>query len=181
MKRESDINPLEVFRTFALYGYRKTSMASIADAIGMSRQGVYKRFNSKEELFDWMVGSMVEAGLASVVETLADDGKPLPERLSAVFDSWSGQFIEVLRSSPHAGEILDRITADAKASQSMSDSLISLVTKLLIAENAVSHEARAHDCAFTLYAASKGLALMAENRRDFNEGMRKAIHAVLGT
>lgn len=179
MKEGQDMDALEIFKTFALHGFRKTSMAGLAEAAGMSRQGLYKKFKSKDAVFDWMVGRIVALAMNRVEATIADDGKPLPERLSAVFDSWSGQFIDILRTSPHAAEIVDRITSDAQASHDMSSGLIEMLVRLLLDEQAASHEAQARDCAFTLYVASKGLSLTAENRRAFNEGMRRVINAVL--
>ena len=45
----------QVLRTFAVYGFKKTSMEDIAKAIGVSRQSVYKRFGNKKRCYAWVV------------------------------------------------------------------------------------------------------------------------------
>ena len=37
----------DMLATFAQYGFKKTSMADIARAMGISRQSVYKKFDQK--------------------------------------------------------------------------------------------------------------------------------------
>jgi AcrR family transcriptional regulator len=72
---------------FVRFGFRKTSMADIARAAGISRASLYLCFKSKEELF--RAGSMQAHSrtMAKVEAVLADEGSALEriERAIAVF------------------------------------------------------------------------------------------------
>ena len=55
---------------FGRFGYRKCSMEDAARAAGISRQGLYKFFANKEELFRAAVAFGLERRLASTMEAL---------------------------------------------------------------------------------------------------------------
>ncbi|MCV6622562.1 MAG: TetR/AcrR family transcriptional regulator [Cellvibrionaceae bacterium] len=170
---------ISVFQAFALYGYKKTSMISLAEALSMSRQGAYKRFKNKEFIFNWMLEKLLSQAMTEVDLVLADKGKALHGRVAEVFDIWSGRFIETLRSAPHAAEIVDRISANPSSNNELLNALVEALKATLIEEQLAPTEQECEDIAFTLYMASKGLTLTCENRRDFNEKMQKLISVIL--
>lgn len=178
MNQDIENQAMAIFKTFALYGYKKTSMQNIADAIGLSRQGLYKRFASKDAAFDWMLNDMVEMSLLNAKKTLEDDGKPVIERLANMFDGWSGQFVEAVRASPHTTEIMEHINIEANHQIPIKTSLTKMIVALLLAEKISSHQVMAENQAYTLYIAAKGLMIVAQTRREFNEGMRKVLDAL---
>ena len=61
-------------------GYRRTSLADIADAIGTERASLYYYFSSKEEILNEAVTPLVLANTA-FIEELRDSPGPAPDRL----------------------------------------------------------------------------------------------------
>lgn len=79
---------------FLRYGFKKTSMDDLARAAGLSRQGLYLHFNTKEALFKAAVIHLVEAARAAAREALAGDGDlHLEARLLAAFEALHGHAI----------------------------------------------------------------------------------------
>jgi AcrR family transcriptional regulator len=79
--------------TFARYGYQKTSMEDVARAAAISRPGLYLLFSSKQELFTAAVTRALDQSLTAAAGVLADTARPLPDRLLAAFDHWTGRYI----------------------------------------------------------------------------------------
>ena len=48
-----DAEHFKVIEVFSNYGFRKTSMSDLAEAAGVSRQTLYNRFKSKEDILHW--------------------------------------------------------------------------------------------------------------------------------
>ncbi|GAB3430484.1 TetR/AcrR family transcriptional regulator [Actinophytocola sediminis] len=80
-------------RTFTRYGYRRTSMEEVARTARISRPGLYFLFESKEALFRAAVTRALELDLAAAERLLAEDGRPLRERLVGAFDLWAGRYV----------------------------------------------------------------------------------------
>lgn len=53
-------------KLFAEKGYDKTSMQDIADAVGMSKGGIFHHFNSKEDIFN----AVMERQFEQIIETI---------------------------------------------------------------------------------------------------------------
>lgn len=53
-------------KLFAEKGYDKTSMQDIADAVGMSKGGIFHHFNSKEDIFN----AVMERQFEQIIETM---------------------------------------------------------------------------------------------------------------
>ncbi|HEY8454850.1 MAG TPA: helix-turn-helix domain-containing protein [Actinopolymorphaceae bacterium] len=68
---------------FARYGFRRTSMDTIARAAHMSRPALYQYFTGKEEVFRAMGVRMMEAALAEAERHKAGPA-PILEKLSAI-------------------------------------------------------------------------------------------------
>lgn len=69
-----------VFRT---KGYRGTSIADVAEAVGVDRATLYYYVGGKEELLDEIVTDVVTANLA-VVEQIRDSDDPAPAKLASL-------------------------------------------------------------------------------------------------
>jgi AcrR family transcriptional regulator len=78
--------------TFARLGYRRTSMDEVARAARISRQGLYFLFSSKEALFRAAVTQALDRDLATVERLLAQQDRPLADRLLGAFDTWAGRY-----------------------------------------------------------------------------------------
>lgn len=99
---------------FARYGFRKTSMDEVARAAGLSRQGLYGHFATKDALFREAVRFLLESSLGAGARALAGDGAaPLEEALLDAFDAAYGPFLgsDGLSGSPHLGELLEAAQA----------------------------------------------------------------------
>lgn len=75
---------------FLRYGYRKTSMDDVAKAADVSRQGLYVHFASKEDLFREMIQHGLSLHLHEARLVLADETRPIGQRLVAALSEWFG-------------------------------------------------------------------------------------------
>lgn len=84
-------------RTFARFGYRKTSMDDIAREAEISRPGLYFLFSSKAKLFAAAADHGIEQDLRDAQQALQTPGRPLSERIVDAFDFWAGRYVGPLR------------------------------------------------------------------------------------
>ena len=168
-----------VLRVFAQYGFRKSSMGDLADAMGISRQALYNRYGSKEGVFAWATKALIEQSAAATLAALEEDGLSIPDRLMAAYEIWAGQHVDLLRSSPHAAEILTMVHGEAAVLAEQAERYINAkVAKLLTAQSSEISDTQAVDRAHTLYWASKGLLYTAENHAAYRDGLGRVIAAL---
>lgn len=169
-----------IMTAFAQYGFRKTSMGDIAKAADRSRQAIYNRFGSKEAVLDWAIETLTEDSAAQALAALEQSGKPLSERLSDAFDSWAGQYVDLLRQTPHGVELIaaakPRITALA---HKVEEKLLTMIREHLEACGALHEGVSSENAAMTLYFASKGLLLTAPDRSAYLIGMDQVIASLV--
>jgi TetR/AcrR family transcriptional regulator of autoinduction and epiphytic fitness len=79
---------------FARYGYRKASMDDVARAAGLSRQGLYLHYPTKEQLFREGMRALIDNLLAGASAALDDLQQSPQERLVAAFDAMHGALID---------------------------------------------------------------------------------------
>lgn len=167
---------------FARFGYRKTSMDELARAAGLSRQALYLRFGSKEELFRAMVTHLLESALRGAAAVLADDALPVRERFVRGFDEWAGWYADVVHG-PGVAELLE---ASAMLVQPVIDDHEARFERELVKAIRGSGLAAAHKCsgvsapqlAQTLQAVARGLKHMVTTRAAFVEGIDRAVRAL---
>ncbi len=159
---------------FFRYGFRKTTMDDLSQAVGVSRQGLYNHFPSKKLFFEAMVSALGTKGLAEFVAALDNQGVPdeLAARILEAFDRWYGQHLDALRSSPHAAEISRQLCEAAGDKRLQDNALIAALEEAL-------PRAQSWETATTIYAAAKGLAKMSESRAEFLERMSDMLAVVL--
>jgi AcrR family transcriptional regulator len=88
---------------FGRYGFRKTSMDEVARAAGISRQGLYLYFASKEALFRAAVRQELDTALGDASRALDEEGAGLDQRLVAALDAWLGRYVGSMLASDIAG------------------------------------------------------------------------------
>jgi AcrR family transcriptional regulator len=94
------------FKTFVSYGFKRTTMADIADGAGISRPALYLQFKNKGDIFRAGFEMFVEELLGTMESILADGGY-LPERVSnAVIAGMVTPFKEFV-DTPHGEELFD--------------------------------------------------------------------------
>lgn len=91
---------------FGTFGYKKTSVDDLAAAAGLSKQGLYLHFPSKNAIFSAAIELYLEEGLAHIRAILNDDDVPLKDRIIEAMDAWFGRHIVTFTYKP-----LDVITA----------------------------------------------------------------------
>lgn len=94
------------FARFAQYGFRRTSLEDIAGEAGISRTAIYLHFQNKEEVFRALVEQLDEQGLGAAEDAAKQEG-PIERRILGVLLAKHALFIDALRRSPHAAELLD--------------------------------------------------------------------------
>jgi AcrR family transcriptional regulator len=81
---------------FIRFGYRKTAMDEVARAAGISRQGLYLHFPTKEALFRAVVHHALSGQLAAAIKALSGSAA-LDVRLSNALDAWLGPYAGPMR------------------------------------------------------------------------------------
>ncbi|AKU98139.1 Transcriptional regulator, TetR family [Labilithrix luteola] len=166
---------------FARYGFRKTSMDEVARAAGVSRQGLYLYFATKEDLFREGVQTMLNDSLEGATEALAKSDQSLEARLAGAFDAWTGKYVGVFGAG--ASDI-------AEASKELVGSMLSdyeerfieAVTKAIRSSGLVAEYKgvglSARQLADVLHATARGLKYLAASRQDFAERFGVAARAL---
>src|SRR3954451_8835506 len=93
-------------RVFLRYGFKKTSMDDLARAAGLSRQGLYLHFPTKEVLFGEAVLSLVATLRSAFRAALADEEREVEERLLDAFEAVNGHAIGQA-GAEHQAELLE--------------------------------------------------------------------------
>lgn len=91
---------------FGLYGFRRTSMADIARAAGLSRPALYLQFRNKEDIFRSLSEALQAQAVEAAAAGLSQDG-PFAARLGAALLGRERVLLDILAESPHAAELLD--------------------------------------------------------------------------
>ncbi|CCE07724.1 hypothetical protein BRAS3843_2350003 [Bradyrhizobium sp. STM 3843] len=107
---------LAVMPVFGRYGFRKTSVDELAAAAGLSKQGLYLHFSSKEEVFREAMKKYLDDGLELVDRELARPGATLHGRLMGAMDAWFGRHLRTF--APESFDVIgagDRLSATGVA------------------------------------------------------------------
>ena len=100
---------------FSKYGFRRTSMSDIAEAVGISRPALYLMFDNKESLFRELAAFRQNQAIDEAIVGLGGE-EPLSERFIGAVLTYERVFYEPVAQSPHGAELMDinqSIAADA--------------------------------------------------------------------
>lgn len=160
--------------TFARFGYRKTSMETVAQTADISRPGLYFLFSSKEELFRAAVTHALDADLLAIDTILKDDTQPLPVRILEAFDQWAGRYV-----GPIARDITTVIEDNpgllGPIVQTAPQRFTELITDAMTADTTGIGRSRAAAAAQTLISASIGIKHQVEDRASYRQRLQVAI------
>ena len=113
---------------FSAFGFRRSSMESVARRAGVSRATLYTHWRGKGELFRALVERLHEEHLLAMKAIVDEERGDLESRLLALLEARYLRFVELTSSSPHAAELYDqhgRLCGDvARASQERSERLL---------------------------------------------------------
>jgi AcrR family transcriptional regulator len=160
-------------RVFGQYGYRRTSMDDIAREAGIGKGTIYLSFAGKDEVFQALSQMLSERMLAGA-EAASHRPGTTADKLAAMSAAWFGTYVETIRRSPHAAELMD-------AKQRLSAGLVSRamtrykqLVRDVLAEAADEGELDLHAAGLTpdtaaelLIASARGLESSADAPADY--------------
>jgi AcrR family transcriptional regulator len=125
--------------TFLRYGFKKTSMDDVAQAAGVSRQGLYLYFDTKDLLFREALQYLV-SHMISTARSVAEDGNlSLRDRLLGVFEAVHGSAFQSA-SPEHASELLQSAqSTDGALLVQLDRDLMGIVAALLAEAGVADH------------------------------------------
>jgi|SRR5579864_1050460 len=96
---------------FRRHGFRRSSIEETAEAAGLTRQGLYHHFKSKEALFRAVIARVhddaIAAGIAAA-EAAEAAGGTLADILIAQVNARLGRFVASFEGSPHIEELFSQ-------------------------------------------------------------------------
>ena len=163
-------------------------MEDLAEAVGLSRAGLYKRFSNKESMFRAVVSRLHEHTLARVDEATGSRASE-PSTLDLVTDAFEarvGYLMDRTWDSPHGMELLEdssRLCGDLVADA--SDRFRARVATFLAEGDARGDidlrgaDLDAREAADLIAAAVGGLKPATPGPKEFRESMRRVIRLLL--
>lgn len=95
-------------RVFSRHGFRRTSMAMVAEEAGVSRQAIYHHFPSKELLFSALVDSLQSRAHVEAQDAVgAAEGQALPTQLFRALSAYHMSLVGSVAGSPFAEELME--------------------------------------------------------------------------
>lgn len=174
---------------FLRFGFKKTSMDDVARAGGLSRQGLYLHFASKDELFAAALLHLQDTALTAARARLHDDTLPLVDRLVDSFSVMHGLHFTHNTTVEHMAELKLAVPPALAAVVATRQGRFAVdVIKVLRAEGLPSSSAKpsassklsAKDLVLTLEAAAMGLKHSAPSLAAYQQHMRVVARVVCG-
>ncbi len=169
--------------TFLRYGFKKTSMDDVAQAAGVSRQGLYLYFETKDVLFREALQYLV-SHMISTARSVAEDGNlSLRDRLLGVFEAVHGSAFQSA-SPEHAFELLQSAqSADGALLVQLDRDLMGIVAALLAEAGAADRWEEAGvtvaELSEQLLMSAKGIKASVDTLAAYRERMLTAIRIVM--
>ena len=169
---------------FLRYGFKKTSMDDLARAAGLSRQGLYLHFKTKDELFKAAVVRLTSAERDKQRAALGRTDLDVDERLLGAFDAMHGQAV-----GSAWGEHMDELLETAAALvgpivQQLEAEFVTAIAGILARSGVAAAWKRAgvsaRELADHLYATSCGLKHAVKTASEYRARMRIALKIVGG-
>jgi AcrR family transcriptional regulator len=168
---------------FGRYGFRKTSMEDVARAAGISRQGLYLQFASKEALFRAAVRQELDAALAEASRSLDADGAGLSQRVVRALDAWLGRYVGSMLASDIANMLEDPA---AELGDVVEVAIVAFDNRLAGAIAAATAEddrerlgVTPAEIAAVLHTVGQGAKYLSRSREEFVTRAAAATHLVL--
>ena len=172
----------DIFTVFAKEGFRKVTMGSIADAIGVSRQSIYNWHGSKEAVLKWALATFLNEITDLSIAEIESSAEDALDRLHAGFQAWTGDHIEMVRGTPHGSELLESaVAAVAKSERDYKSEFADAVTRFLIDHGLAEKASEADALNLILQSASMGLLLTSKSNEDYAKGMRLVLNTMLSS
>ena len=92
-------------RVFGRFGFKKTSVDDLAAAAGISKQGLYLHFASKEEIFVGALQKYLDDCVNAVGHELTRPDTSLFDRLLGAMDAWFGCHLDTF--TPESFDVIE--------------------------------------------------------------------------
>jgi AcrR family transcriptional regulator len=167
---------------FLRYGFKKTSMDDLARAAGLSRQGLYLQFPTKDALFKETILNVIATTRTAGQAALARADLDIEERLLNAFEAVHGHAIGK-HGSEHLNELLETATELVEyRSDELEQGLVADVARALraggIADRWKPAGVSAKHLAEHLYVTSYGVKHRVSTHAEYRDRMRLAVRIV---
>ncbi|MBL8128215.1 MAG: TetR/AcrR family transcriptional regulator [Chloroflexia bacterium] len=161
---------------FQRYGFARTTMSDIAEAVGMSRPALYLLFPNKEEIFAAAVLSANARNLREIQSHLASMAD-LEQQLTYACQAWIGGGYDRVRQFPDARDMTDLPLPPVQEAYAAFQRL--LAGLLADAAAGARWDVTAEDLARLLVAAMRGFKGEAVDRGDLDRMIALEVSAVV--
>jgi AcrR family transcriptional regulator len=166
-------------QVFSRYGFKKTSMDDLARAAGLSRQGLYLHYATKEALFEATVLHVVGATRAASRAALAREDASVEDRVLGAFEAIHGHAVGQA-GGDHWNELLETTgKLVGPVVGELESSIIGDVARVLRAAGVAARWKRVgvsvKELAETLYSTSTGVKHRVTTTADYRDRMRTAV------
>ena len=167
---------------FLRHGFRKTSMEDIAQAAGISRQGIYLHFKDKDAIFSASIQKSLDDGVQAANRILDDEGLALEEKLLKALDEWFGRHVGLFH--PEAADLkgqCERVLGGAVGkSRAAFQKRLEKVILARSARKTKGADKRAATIADMLCTCGETWKHGFSSRQEFSKKMCDAIHLCCG-
>jgi AcrR family transcriptional regulator len=168
---------------FLRYGFKKTSMDDVAQAAGVSRQGLYLYFDKKDVLFREALQYLVSYYISTARSVAEDRNLSFRDRLLGVFEAVHGTAFQSA-SPEHAFELLQSAQSAAGALLVQLDrDLMGIVSAVLAEAGAADRWEEAGvtvaELSEQLLMSAKGIKASVDTLDAYRERMLTAIRIVM--
>ena len=167
---------------FFRYGYRRVNMKEIADAAGISRQGLYLYFPSKEDVYREAVEQKAEKLLDEILQGITGKTE-VEEKILYAFEIWTIRDFATEIGSPEAREIngytqsfmnagfeRTRLKFEAIVEKVLSDHYETAGTKAALPPGTISR---------LIYSSMRGFKLSAKSGEELKQMIRDLLGLIL--
>jgi AcrR family transcriptional regulator len=166
---------------FVQYGFRRTAMDDIAKNAGISRAALYLIFQNKEDIFRTLSEKLHSDAITRAQTALESEGS-FVNRLIAAFEGKDLELLELVKNSPHGGELVDLSNAiGADIFQAAKNRFQELLTQAIRSANdsgeiVLSHGGfDAEQCAVLLIACVIGIKKSSSSIAEYRQRLTHLI------
>jgi len=162
---------------FRRYGFTRTTMADIADAVGISRPTLYTAFADKPAIFDAVIAAMVREELDRIRQGLARR-RGLGPRLRYACESGVSTGYAIVAANPDARDLFDDRFAAVRAGNAAFEQL--LAELLSDAVDAAPVGVTKTDLAHLISTGTQGFKHYATSTIELNRLISTLVTVILG-
>ena len=168
---------------FLRYGYKRVTMADIAEAAGMSRPALYLVFPSKEETLVAVTAQVFASMLDELREGLGRF-TGVKDKLTFAFETWTVRGFELVRASPDAKDLIESsYEFAAEVTNKAAAEFVAILSDVLepLLQKQRKLDLSSIDIAQLLVNAMPGFKAAAKNTDQLRKSIKGIINLVLAS